>query len=74
MITSISAFQEQTSNINSHLFYETNDKITYIKREKQENNWAKDELLEWYNNHFKSFPLFTIATNDEVVVSHCPES
>lgn len=67
MITSVDAFQNQTSKINSTLFSDET-KVTYISHFPTKNDWAKEELEKWYKSNFQSFPLFTTGKCDEIVI------
>lgn len=69
MITSINHFQPQLNCISALLLSENKKpKTTYYSHRHIDYSWPKEELNDWYNANFKSFPLHTSAKSNEVII------
>ena len=69
MITFSDHFSPQREKISDLLLIEGEEpKTTYYCHKDTNYPWTKEELEDWYNISFRSFPLYTSEKSDEVVI------
>jgi hypothetical protein len=69
MITFSDHFRPQRDIISNLLLIEGEEpKTTYYCQKNIDYPWTKEELEDWYNISFRSFPLFTSEKSDEVII------
>lgn len=69
MITFSDHFRSQREIISNLLLIEGEEpKTTYYWQKDTDYPWTKEELDEWYNISFRSFPLYTSEKSDEVII------